>query len=91
MPDCGCVPKIAPPAEPTHIPLGSTTCSLAVVKHCRPHRPHIRSRTCLDPPVSGCSWTRAQSQPVAITWKRLRVLLTPSWMSFRDGDFTGTA
>lgn len=42
-------------------------------------------------PVSGCSWTRAQPWPVAITRKRLLVLLTPSSASFRDGDITGTA
>ena len=40
--------------------------------------------------VSGCSWTRAQPEPVATTRKWLRVLLTPSMMSFRDGDCTGT-
>lgn len=45
--------KLLPPAEPTRIPLGFTRCSLAVVKHCLPHRAHIPSRALFRPT---CQW-----------------------------------
>lgn len=45
--------KLLPPAEPIHIPLGSTTCSLTVVKHCLPHGSHTPQQTHLSVAAAG--------------------------------------